>query len=42
MSARGDDVADARRRAYEAAELVTFDGRQMRRDIAAGLAGVRA
>ena len=43
VSARGDDVADARRRAYEAAELVTFDGRQMRRDIAAGLeAGVEA
>ena len=41
VSARGDGVADARERAYAAAELVTFDGRQMRRDIAAGLeAGV--
>jgi phosphoribosylamine--glycine ligase len=43
VSARGDDVADARERAYAAAELVTFDGRQMRRDIAAGMeAGVEA
>jgi phosphoribosylamine--glycine ligase len=43
VSARGDDVADARERAYAAAELVTFEGRQMRRDIAAGMqAGVQA
>jgi len=41
VSARGDDVADARRRAYAAAEPVRFRGRQMRSDIAAGLeAGV--
>ena len=41
VSARGDSVADARRRAYAAAELVTFEGRQMRSDIAVGLeAGV--
>jgi phosphoribosylamine---glycine ligase len=38
VSARGDGVARARERAYDAAELVTFEGRQMRRDIAAGLA----
>ncbi len=37
VSARGDGVPDARERAYAAAELVTFEGRQMRRDIAAGL-----
>jgi phosphoribosylamine--glycine ligase len=43
VSARGDGVADARERAYAAAELVTFEGRQMRRDIAAGMqAGVQA
>jgi phosphoribosylamine---glycine ligase len=37
VSARGDSVEDARGRAYAAAELVTFEGRQMRRDIAAGM-----
>jgi phosphoribosylamine--glycine ligase len=37
VSARGDGVADARERAYAAAELVSFEGRQMRRDIAAGM-----
>ncbi len=37
VSARGASVEDARERAYAAADLVTFDGRQMRRDIAAGL-----
>jgi phosphoribosylamine--glycine ligase len=31
----GPTVADARRRAYDAAELISFDGRQMRTDIAA-------
>jgi len=31
----GSDPADARRRAYDAAELINFDGLQMRRDIAA-------
>ena len=28
-------AADARRRAYDAAELIRFEGRQMRTDIAA-------
>ena len=31
----GPAAADARRRAYDAAELISFDGRQMRTDIAA-------
>jgi phosphoribosylamine--glycine ligase len=31
----GGTAADARRRAYDAAELISFDGRQMRTDIAA-------
>ncbi|HKH41294.1 MAG TPA: phosphoribosylamine--glycine ligase [Solirubrobacterales bacterium] len=31
----GATAADARRRAYDAAELITFDGKQMRTDIAA-------
>jgi phosphoribosylamine---glycine ligase len=31
----GPTAADARRRAYDAAELISFDGRQMRSDIAA-------
>jgi phosphoribosylamine--glycine ligase len=31
----GPTAADARRRAYDAAELVSFDGKQMRTDIAA-------
>ena len=39
VSARGDSVPDARARAYAAAELITFDGRQMRGDIASGMAG---
>ena len=37
VSARGDSVPDARARAYAAAELITFDGRQMRGDIASGM-----
>ena len=37
VSARGTSLADARARAYAAAELVTFDGRQMRGDIASGM-----
>ena len=37
VSARGDSVADARARAYAAAELITFEGRQMRGDIASGM-----
>ena len=32
----GDTVVDARRRAYEGAALVNFEGRVMRRDIADG------
>ena len=31
----GPTAADARRRAYDAAELISFEGRQMRTDIAA-------
>jgi phosphoribosylamine--glycine ligase len=37
VSARGAGVAEARDRAYAAADLIDFDGRQMRRDIAEGL-----
>ena len=37
VSARGDSVADARARAYAAADLISFDGKQVRRDIAGGL-----
>ena len=37
VSARGDSVEDARARAYAAADLIDFDGKQMRRDIAAGM-----
>ncbi len=37
VSARGEGIGEARARAYAAAERVRFDGRQMRRDIAAGL-----
>ncbi|HVH00980.1 MAG TPA: phosphoribosylamine--glycine ligase [Miltoncostaeaceae bacterium] len=37
VSARGGDVAEARERAYAAADLIAFDGCQMRRDIAAGM-----
>ncbi|WP_246496283.1 phosphoribosylamine--glycine ligase [Miltoncostaea marina] len=37
VSARGADVAEARARAYEAAGMITFEGRQMRGDIAAGM-----
>ena len=35
VTALGDDLADARARAYQAAELVRFDGVHYRRDIAA-------
>jgi phosphoribosylamine--glycine ligase len=38
----GPTVAEARDRAYEAAEAIHFDGKQMRTDIAArAVAGVR-
>ena len=39
VTALGNDVAEARARAYEAAARITFEGRTFRRDIAAG-AGV--
>jgi phosphoribosylamine--glycine ligase len=39
VSARGDSVEDARGKAYAAAELITFEGKQMRRDIAAAMPG---
>ena len=39
VQALGDDVEQARGRAYAAAELIRFDGMQMRRDIAAGMGG---
>ena len=39
VQALGDDVEQARGRAYAAAELIHFDGMQMRRDIAAGMDG---
>ncbi len=35
VTALGDDLADARSRAYAAADLIAFDGMQLRRDIAA-------
>ena len=41
VSARGDSVEDARAKAYAAADLISFDGRQMRRDIAAAMSGTR-
>ncbi len=37
VTALGDDVAAARAKAYAVAELINFDGRQMRGDIAAGI-----
>lgn len=39
VTALGRDLAEARRRAYEAADLVKFAGRQLRRDIAAAWGG---
>jgi len=35
VTARGTDVRRARERAYAAAERIRFEGRQLRRDIAA-------
>jgi phosphoribosylamine--glycine ligase len=35
VTALGDDIAAARASAYAAADMIEFDGRQMRRDIAA-------
>ncbi|MFD1824816.1 MULTISPECIES: phosphoribosylamine--glycine ligase [Mumia] len=40
VTARGDDLADARRRAYEAVDLIHIDGGFSRRDIAAKAAAV--
>jgi phosphoribosylamine--glycine ligase len=37
----GATAADARRRAYDAAELISFDGKQLRSDIAARAVEVR-
>ncbi len=37
VTALGDTVADARAKSYAIAELIDFDGRQMRGDIAAGI-----
>ncbi len=34
MTALGDDAAAARSGAYAAADMIEFDGRQLRRDIA--------
>ncbi len=34
VTALGDDLADARTRAYAAADLIQFDGMQRRNDIA--------
>ncbi len=39
VAATGSDLADARRRAYQAAEEIRFEGMQYRRDIAAEPAG---
>ena len=38
VSALGDDIADARARAYAAVDLIAFDGMQRRTDIAAAAA----
>jgi phosphoribosylamine--glycine ligase len=40
VTATGDTLEDARARAYEACELVTFDGARYRRDIAEGAVNV--
>lgn len=39
VTARGTTIAEAQARAYKAAELITFEGRQFRRDIAARALG---
>jgi phosphoribosylamine---glycine ligase len=39
VTALGDDILDARATAYAAAEMIEFDGRQLRRDIAARVVG---
>jgi phosphoribosylamine--glycine ligase len=35
VTALGDEVRSAREHAYAAADVIAFDGRQLRRDIAA-------
>jgi phosphoribosylamine--glycine ligase len=40
VRAKGYDVADARARAYAAADLISFEGMQRRSDIAAEPLGV--
>ena len=35
VTALGDDIAAARAEAYAAAEMISFDGKQLRHDIAA-------
>jgi phosphoribosylamine--glycine ligase len=42
LTGLGATAADARRRAYDAAELIRFDGKQMRTDIAARAVGGEA
>lgn len=37
VTAMGEDVRSAREAAYAAADMIAFDGRQLRRDIAAGV-----
>ncbi len=37
VSALGATVGEARDRAYEAVDLISFEGRQVRRDIAGGM-----
>jgi len=41
VTALGDDISDARKKAYAAADKIQFDGKQMRTDIglASELAG---
>ena len=39
VTALGDDVASARRSAYAAADMIAFEGKQLRRDIGAGVGG---
>jgi phosphoribosylamine--glycine ligase len=41
VTALGEDVEDARRRAYAGVERIRFDGAQYRRDIAARALRVR-
>jgi phosphoribosylamine--glycine ligase len=41
VTARGKTIAEAQARAYEAAQLIHFEGMQYRRDIAARALGSR-